>query len=55
MSAKPVIVLTGRRSGDRKWFTSHDRNDRWRKVHADLNGAYNIVRKVFTGVACPIK
>ncbi len=49
MSAKPVTPLTGHRSGDRKWFTSKDRNDRWRKIHADLNGAYNIVRKVFTG------
>jgi putative transposase len=49
MSVKPVIVLTGHRSDDRKWFISHDRNDRWRKIHADLNGAYNIVRKVFTG------
>ncbi len=47
--SKPVIVLTGHRSDDRKWFVSKDRNDGWRKIHADLNGAYNIVRKVFTG------
>jgi putative transposase len=49
MSAKPVTLVTGHRSDDRKWFVSKDRNDGWRKIHADLNGAYNIVRKVFTG------
>ncbi len=44
-----IALVTGHRSDDRKWFVSKDRNNGWRKIHADLNGAYNIVRKVFTG------
>jgi putative transposase len=37
-----------RRSDDRKWFVhKQKRNDRWKIVHADVNGAFNIIRKVF--------
>jgi IS605 OrfB family transposase len=41
-------VLTGRRSSvDRNWFHHKNRDDRWKWVHADVNGAFNIIRKVF--------
>ena len=36
-----------RSSDDRNWFFHRNRDDRWRWVHADVNGAFNIVRKVF--------
>jgi len=38
---------TGQRSRDRQWFTNEHRTDRWRVVHADVNGAFNIIRKIF--------
>ncbi len=51
--AKPV--LTGRRSSvDRNWFHHRNRDDRWRWVHADVNGAFNIIRKVFHNFTCHI-
>jgi putative transposase len=41
-------VKTGRRlSKDRNWFFHRNRHDRWRWVHADMNGAFNIIRKIF--------
>lgn len=41
-------VRTGKRlSADRNWFHHKNRDDRWKWVHADVNGAFNIVRKVF--------
>jgi len=41
-------VKTGKRSSaDRNWFHHKNRDDRWKWVHADVNGAFNIVRKVF--------
>ena len=44
--AKPV--LTGKRSSvDRNWFRHKNRDDRWHWVHADVNAAFNIIRKVF--------
>jgi putative transposase len=45
-ATKPV--LTGRRSSvDRNWYYHRNRDDRWKWVHADVNGAFNIIRKVF--------
>jgi putative transposase len=41
-------AMTGKRSSaDRNWFCHKNRDDRWKRVHADVNGAFNIVRKVF--------
>jgi len=41
-------VKSGKRSSvDRNWFHHKNRDDRWKWVHADVNGAFNIVRKVF--------
>jgi putative transposase len=41
-----------RRSDDRNWFVHKEkRNDRWKVVHADVNGAFNIIRKVFESFA----
>ena len=41
-------VRTGCRSSeDRNWFRHKNRDDRLKWVHADVNGAFNIVRKVF--------
>ena len=39
---------TGARSSDnRNMFVHKNRTDRFRVVHADVNGAFNIIRKVF--------
>ena len=41
---------SGKRSdADRNRFVHKNRNDRWKIVHADVNGAFNIIRKVFKG------
>ena len=41
-----------RRSDDRNMFVhKQQRNDRWKIVHADVNGAFNIIRKVFKNFA----
>jgi len=48
--ATAIPVMTGRRGTkkDRHWFF-HKKNAvvRWKRVHADVNGAFNIIRKVF--------
>ena len=37
-----------RRSDDRNWFVNKQKkNERWHIVHADVNGAFNIIRKLF--------
>ena len=44
----PFACKTGKRSSsDRNRFVHKNRNDRWKFVHADVNGAFNILRKVF--------
>ena len=44
----PLVAKTGRRSSvDRNWFYNKNRDGRWKWVHADINGAFNIIRKVF--------
>jgi IS605 OrfB family transposase len=43
----PRPVKTGQRSSDRQWFAHKTRMERWSVVHADVNGAFNILRKVF--------
>ena len=44
----PSTCKTGKRSSsDRNRFVHKNRNDRWKFVHADVNGAFNILRKVF--------
>jgi putative transposase len=45
----PFNPKTGRRlAGDKRHLFSHkNRTDRWKIVHADVNGAFNIIRKVF--------
>ena len=43
--------FSGKRSAkNRTWFVRHNvvADDRFAKVHADVNGAFNIIRKVFT-------
>jgi transposase len=40
---------TGKRAtSDRNRFVHENRVDRWQTVHSDVNGAFNILRKVFT-------
>lgn len=42
------LKTTGKRSSDnRNMFVHKNRTDRFRVVHADVNGAFNIIRKVF--------
>lgn len=44
----PSAARSGKRSAsDRHRFIHKNRTDRWRIVHADVNGAFNIIRKVF--------
>jgi putative transposase len=44
----PAALKTGyRSSNNRNWFVHKNRDDRWKRVHADVNGAFNILRKVF--------
>ena len=48
----PPVERTGTRSStDRNWFRHKNRHDRWAWVHADVNGAFNIIRKVFHAFA----
>jgi len=46
---EPRHISMGRRlSGDRRnTYVNKNQTGRWRKVHADVNGAFNIIRKVF--------
>ena len=51
-SGAPAPALTGTRNkADRNRFRNHNRDDRWKWVHADVNGAFNIIRKVFGSFA----
>lgn len=46
----PAVVHSGHRSTrNRNWFIRHNAAGRLAKVHADVNGAFNIIRKVFKG------
>ena len=46
----PVRCL-GYRSRDRQWFVRTGKKERCQKVHADINAAFNICRKIFTHFA----
>lgn len=47
-SEKTPHAFTGKRSQDnRNWFVNKNRSDRLGKVNADINGAFNIIRKIF--------
>ena len=45
---QPARPIAGTRSAhDRNRFVHKHRQDRWKVVHADVNGAFNILRKAF--------
>ncbi len=47
-SDAPAVVYSGHRSArNRHWFIRHNAAGKLAKVHADVNGAFNIIRKVF--------
>lgn len=48
-AAVPSTLLkrNHRSETNRNWFHNVSRSDRWSRVHADVNGAFNILRKVF--------
>jgi len=50
-SSEPAVAYSGRRSAsNRTWFIRHNAGSgRLSRVHADVNGAFNIIRKVFAG------
>ena len=47
----PALKTGKRSSNDRHRFVHKNREDRWKIVHADVNGAFNIMRKVFKAFA----
>jgi putative transposase len=51
----PRPVKTGKRSSDRNWFAHKTPMERWSVVHADVNGAFNIIRKVFVNFRFHLK
>ena len=48
---RDTVAYSGRRSAsNRNWFIRHNAGSgRLSRVHADVNGAFNIIRKVFSG------
>jgi putative transposase len=48
---RDVVAYSGKRSpSNRNWFIRHKAaGGKLSRVHADVNGAFNIIRKVFTG------
>ncbi|MDW9478849.1 hypothetical protein GOB57_09145 [Sinorhizobium meliloti] len=46
----PAVAYSGRRcASDRNWFNRHNAGSgRLSRLHADVNGAFNIIRKVFS-------
>lgn len=46
----PAVAYSGKRNtSDRNWFNRHNAGGgRLSRVHADVNGAFNIIRKVFS-------
>jgi putative transposase len=53
---RPKVKRTkrqGRRlTEDRNTFLNYHQTGRWARVHADVNGAFNMLRKVFKGFKC---
>lgn len=52
----PRPAKSGKRSpSDRNWFAHTTPVNRWNVVHADVNGAFNIIRKVFINFTYHVK
>jgi IS605 OrfB family transposase len=45
--ATSFLLINHRSQEDRNWFLHPARSDRWARVQADVNGAFNMLRKVF--------
>lgn len=45
--ASQLLKQNHRGETNRNWFHNVSRTDRWLRVHADVNGAFNMLRKVF--------